>query len=238
MSKRAIILAGGKGTRLKPFTVSMPKPLVPVGSFPILEIIIRQLVHHGFSHITLTVSHQADIVRAYFEDGKKWKATIDYSFEDMPLGTMGPLTLISDLPEDFIVMNGDVLTNLDYNEFFKEHTKKNNLFTISGFRRTIDSEFGVLEVNRHGVLTAFQEKPKIHYFVSMGVYAVNRRILDYIPRNKNFGFDQLMLALIARKNPAHVRMFDGYWLDIGRPEDYESAITAFEQNPSYFLPHA
>lgn len=238
MSKRAIILAGGKGTRLKPYTISLPKPLVPLGNYPILEIIVKQLVYNGFDRITLTVSHQADIIKAYFGNGEKWKTTIDYSFEDKPLGTMGPLTCIPDLPQDFLVMNGDVLTNLNYSEFYTLHLRQGNPFTISGFGRTIDSEFGVLDTDKTGLLTGFQEKPKIHYNVSMGIYMVNRSILEYIPKNTSYGFDQLMLQLISKKRPARVIMFDGYWLDIGRPEDYEQAITVFEKNPSFFLPDA
>ena len=133
MSKRAVILAGGKGTRLKPYTVSLPKPLVPIGEMPILEIIIRQLAKSGFDHITITVNHMADIIRAFFGDGSKWGVAIDYSLEDKPLSTMGPLKLIRDLPENFLVMNGDVLTDLDFGQFYDEHVRSGNIFTVSAF---------------------------------------------------------------------------------------------------------
>lgn len=238
MSKHAIILAGGKGTRLKPYTVTMPKPLVPVGKFPILEIIIRQLVYYQFERITITVNHQADIIKAYFGNGEKWHANIDYSFEDKPLGTMGPLTKIRDLQDNFLVMNGDVLTNLNYSDLFEYHILKKNLFTISGFQRVLYSEFGVLEIDHDSHLSGFREKPQIQYTVSMGVYMVNKSILQFIPYGSGFGFDQLMLKLIKENQPVDVKMFDGYWLDIGRPEDYEQAISEFEKNPQYFLPDA
>nr|MQY80069.1 NTP transferase domain-containing protein [Bacteroidota bacterium] len=201
MSKYAIILAGGKGTRLKPYTVALPKALVPIGDFPILEIIIKQLAHQGFERISLTVNHQADIIKAYFGDGRKWNVKIDYSFEDKPLGTMGPLTIIPDLPDDFLVMNGDVLTNLNYHDFYEYHIQHKNLFTVSGYKRTINSEFGVLEIGKNNQLTDFKEKPLIHYNVSMGIYMGNREILKFIPRDLHFGFDQLMLKLIELDKP-------------------------------------
>ena len=130
MSKRAIILAGGKGTRLKPYTVSLPKPLVPIGEMPILEIIILQLARSGFDHITLTVNHLADIIRAFCGDGSKWGIKIDYSLEDKPLSTMGPLKLISDLPDNFLIMNGDVLTDLDFGQFYDEHVNAGSIITV------------------------------------------------------------------------------------------------------------
>ena len=131
MFKRAVILAGGKGTRLKPYTISLPKPLVPIGDMPILEIIIRKLSKSGFDHITITVNHMADIIRAYFNDGSKWGVKIDYSLESKPLSTMGPLKLIKDLPENFLIMNGDVLTDIDFNEFYNYHVNNDNILTVS-----------------------------------------------------------------------------------------------------------
>ena len=134
MKKRAVVLAGGRGTRLRPYTVVLPKPLMPVGDYPILEVVSRQLARHGFDHITMAVNHQADLIRAFFGDGSKWRVRIDYSLEDQPLGTMGPLRLIPDLPEHFLVMNGDVLTDLNYADFHDEHATNNRLFRISSHR--------------------------------------------------------------------------------------------------------
>ena len=235
MSKRAIILAGGKGTRLRPYTVVLPKPLMPIGEFPILEVIIRQLVQHGFDHVTLAVNHQAEIIRAFFQDGAKWGIKIDYSLEDKPLSTMAPLRLIEDLPENFLVMNGDILTDLSFSDMFQEHVSKNNIFTISSHVREQKIDYGVLEKDADGYLSGFREKPKSRYLVSMGVYMASRRIMKFIPEGKSYGFDNLMLDLIAAKQPASVREFDGYWLDIGRPDDYMQAIEEFDQMKPRFL---
>lgn len=235
MSKRAIILAGGKGTRLRPYTVVLPKPLMPIGEFPILEVIIRQLIRHDFDHITLAVNHQAEIIRAFFQDGAKWGIKIDYSLEDKPLSTMGPLRLIRDLPDNFLVMNGDILTDLNFSALYAEHVCKNNIFTISSHMREQRIDYGVLETNNKGYLTEFREKPKSQYLVSMGVYIASRQIMQFIPEDTVYGFDHLMLDLIAAKQPASVREFDGYWLDIGRPDDYMQAIEEFDLMKMRFL---
>lgn len=235
MSKRAIILAGGKGTRLRPYTVVLPKPLMPIGEFPILEVIIRQLVQHGFEHVTMAVNHQAEIIKAFFQDGAKWGIKIDYSLEDRPLSTMAPLRLIHDLPENFLVMNGDILTDLSFSEFYAEHVRKQNIFTISSHVREQRIDYGVLETDADGYLSGFKEKPKSHHLVSMGVYMASRRIMDFIPEGQSYGFDNLMIDLIAAGKPAAVRKFDGYWLDIGRPDDYMQAIEEFENMKSRFL---
>jgi len=228
MYKRAVILAGGKGTRLKPYTISLPKPLVPIGDMPILEIIIRKLTKSGFNHITITVNHMAEIIRAYFGDGSKWGILIDYSLEDKPLSTMGPLKLIKDLPENFLVMNGDVLTDLDFEIFYNEHVENKNIFTISAYSRDQKVDYGVLELGSDNKLVNFVEKPTTRYNVSMGVYMASKDILDYIPENQFYGFDHLMLDLIKAKKPATVKVHSGYWLDIGRPDDYEKACEDFE----------
>jgi len=230
MSKRAVILAGGKGTRLKPYTISLPKPLVPVGDMPILEIIIRQLTKSGFDHITITVNHMADIIRAFCGDGSKWGTHIDYSLEDKPLSTMGPLKLIKDLPENFLVMNGDVLTDLDFEAFYNEHAEAESIFTVSAYTRDQKVDYGVLEVGTDNKLVNFVEKPTTRYNVSMGVYMASNKILDYIPENQFYGFDHLMLDLIKFQHPATVKIHAGYWLDIGRPDDYEKACNDFEEN--------
>lgn len=235
MSKRAIILAGGKGTRLRPYTVVLPKPLMPIGEFPILEVIVRQLVRHGFDHVTMAVNHQAEIISAFFQNGAKWGIKIDYSLEDKPLSTMAPLRLIHDLPENFLVMNGDILTDLSYSDFFEEHVRQNNMFTISAHMREQKIDYGVLETDASNHLSGFREKPSSEYLVSMGVYMASRRIMDFIPEGKSYGFDNLMPDLLAAGKQAAVRKFDGYWLDIGRPDDYMQAIEEFEQMKPRFL---
>jgi len=234
-NKRAVILAGGKGTRLRPYTVVLPKPLMPVGDYPILEVIIKQLAFFGFEHITITVNHQADLIQSFFGNGSKWKIKIDYSLEEKPLNTMGPLSLINDLPEHFLVMNGDILTDLDYGNFYSNHVQKNGLFSISSARREQINLYGVLEKNESNKLTKFLEKPKHSFLVSMGIYMVNKKALVDIPKNESFGFDQLMLKFLELKKDVLVEEFNGYWLDIGRPDDYMQAIEEFEQLKSKFL---
>lgn len=234
MSKRAIILAGGKGTRLRPYTAVLPKPLMPIGEYPILEVIIRQLINQGFDHITLALNHQANIFQSFFGDGSKWNITIDYSLETKPLSTMGPLTLIDNLSEDFLIMNGDILSDIHYGELFDWHVNNNNLFTISSHKRDSFIDYGVLET-QEGVLTGFIEKPNYKFEVSMGIYIANKRILDFIPHNEPFGFDQLMLKLIAAQERVNVQDYNGIWLDIGRPDDYEQAIDLFEEQKDKFL---
>lgn len=235
MSRRAVILAGGKGTRLRPYTVVLPKPLMPIGEYPILEVIIRQLIRAGFDHITLAVNHQAEIIRAFFQNGERWGIRIDYSLEEKPLGTMGPLRLLQDLPENFLVMNGDILTDLDFAEFHDRHVAARSIFTISSMRRQHQIDYGVLDTDAKGQLTGFREKPSVAYEVSMGVYMVGSQVLPFIPTDRSYGFDQLMLDLLGAGRPASVRSFSGYWLDIGRPDDYARAIEEFDSMKSRFL---
>ncbi len=232
MGKRAVLLAGGKGTRLRPYTVVLPKPLVPVGDYPILEIIVRQLAHDGFDHLTFAVNHQAELINAFFGDGSRWKIRIDYAFEDEPLGTMGPLRHIDDLPPHFLVMNGDILTTLNFAAFLDDHSASGRLFTVAAARREERSEYGVLQVddpNQPERIVGFQEKPIIAYDVSMGVYAVNRDVIAHIPPSGPFGFDELMLRLIEARLYPGVERFDTYWRDIGRPDDYAQVVEEFEQ---------
>lgn len=232
---RAVILAGGKGSRLKPYTVVLPKSLMPIGQYSILEVIVRQLVYFGFSHITMAVNHQAEIIQAVLGNGDKWGIKIDYSREKQPLSTMGPLRLIQDLPEHFLVLNGDILTDLDFREFFDFHVARRNIFTISAYQREVRSEFGVLELDEEGKLMGFQEKPIIRYDVSMGIYMVSRDVISYIPKDQAYGFDHLMIDLIKDNTPAVVKKFHGYWLDIGRPDDYSQALEEFEAFEARFI---
>jgi NDP-sugar pyrophosphorylase family protein len=235
MSKRAVILTGGRGTRLRPYTVVLPKPLMPIGDYPILEVIIRQLVHYGFDHITLAVNHQAELIKAYFGNGEKWGVVIDYSMEISPLGTMGPLRLISDLPENFLVMNGDVLTDIPFDDFFDTHVRGSELFTIASHTRMQLIDYGVLLVDGRSTLTGFVEKPQEKFQVSMGVYMLNYKVLDFIPRSQFFGFDSLMLSMLNKKVDVKVIEHTGNWLDIGRPDDYLSAIDQFEEKKHLYM---
>jgi NDP-sugar pyrophosphorylase family protein len=233
---RAVVLAGGRGTRLLPYTVVLPKPLMPIGEYPILEVIVRQLAACGFDHLTMAVNHQAEIIKAFFGHGEKWGIRVDYSLEKMPLSTMGPLKLIGDLPDDFLVMNGDVLTDLDYAELYRHHVERRSIFTISAFAREERSEYGVLDVGPAERLVGFREKPVTRHEVSMGVYVVSKRVLELIPEGRAYGFDHLMLDLIASGQHPSVRRYAGYWLDIGRQDDYMQAIDEFDSKKSHLLP--
>ncbi|MCU0443510.1 MAG: sugar phosphate nucleotidyltransferase [Microscillaceae bacterium] len=227
---RAIILAGGRGTRLKPYTATIPKPLVPIGGeMPILEIIIKQLANAGFSHITITLNHMADFIKAFFGNGSKWQLQIDYSTEDRPLSTIGPLTLINDLPENFLVMNGDILCDLDYRAFYQHHCQNHNDVSVSVYKRDSKIDFGVLQYNENQLITQFIEKPVYQFDVSMGIYCLNRRVVESLPKNEPYGFDSLMLDGIAEGKQLEAVPFPGFWLDIGRPDDYDYANENFAE---------
>jgi NDP-sugar pyrophosphorylase family protein len=197
---------------------------MPIGEMPVLEVIVRQLARHGVSRIILAVNHQADLLRAYFGGGERHGIDITYSLETKPLGTMGPLRLLHDLPDNFIVMNGDVVCDLDFGAFVERHESEQRLFTIAAARREQMIDYGVLMCDDVGHLIGFSEKPRSTYLVSMGVYCVSRKVLDAIPVDQAFGFDQLMLNLIAAGRPVTVEPHNGYWLDIGRPDDYYQAV--------------
>ncbi|MFA7252989.1 MAG: sugar phosphate nucleotidyltransferase [Patescibacteria group bacterium] len=221
---KAILLAGGKGTRLLPYTTVIPKPLVPVGDKAVLEILIGRLKKAGVTDITLCVNHLAELIMAYFGDGKKWGVKISYSLEAKPLHTVGPLKLLSGLPEDFLVMNGDLLTDLDFKELFEYHILNKSLLTLATYKRTEKIDLGVIEIDEKKLTaTGFREKPEMNFNVSMGVYVLNKKVLDFVPGDTFFGFDDLMHTLLEREQTIKTFPFEGYWLDIGRPDDYERA---------------
>ena len=220
---RAVVLAGGKGQRLYPYTTILPKPLLPVGEQPILERVLHGLSSAGFKDVTISVGHLAELIMVFFGKGEKYGVRIDYAIEDHPLGTIGPLSFVKDLGENFLVMNGDVLTDLDIRRFWEEHVASGAALSIATYAREVKIDFGVLRHDESNRITEFVEKPTIPYEVSMGVYALNRRCLEYVPRGGHFGFDQLVLALLAAKESVRAHPHAGKWLDLGRPEDYDAA---------------
>lgn len=232
---RAVILAGGKGTRLAPYTSVFPKPLVPVGDMPILEIVISQLKHYGITHITLAVGHLAMLLEAFFGDGARHGVKIDYAFEDHPLGTAGPLTLIPDLDESFIVMNGDLLTTLDYSRLVQYHKANGAVATIAMHRREIKIDLGVIELNGGNTIKGYLEKPKYAHNVSMGIYVFEPSVIQHIPHGERFDFPDLVHRLLEAKATILGYPYEGYWLDIGRPDDYAQAVRDFETMRSQFL---
>ncbi|MBV1938920.1 sugar phosphate nucleotidyltransferase [Streptomyces sp. BV286] len=232
----AVILAGGKGVRLRPYTTALPKPLVPIGDqHAILEIVLRQLGAAGFTSCTIAIGHLGEIIRAYVGDGSQWGMAVDYATEESPLGTMGPLlTMRERLPESFLVMNGDVLTDLDFGDVLRRHRGSDASLTIATYARKVHIDFGVLTTDASRVV-AFTEKPSIDYRVSMGVYALSRDTLDGYTPGLPLGFDELVLDLLRDQNPPHAYDFDGYWLDIGRPDDYDRANAEFTTRKSMLL---
>ena len=167
---------------------------------------------------------------SYFGDGSRFNIRIEYSLEDTPLSTVAPIKLLKQLPDNFLVVNGDLLTDLNFADLYKYHQDKNALLTVAIHKRQIKIDFGVVEISEEGtVAVGFEEKPNYELNASMGVYVFNTAILDYIPDGKPFGFDNLMNTLLERKQPVHTYLYDGYWLDIGRPDDYESALSDLER---------
>lgn len=225
---RAVILAGGRGTRLRPYTTLIPKPLVPLGGkYSILEIVLMQLARSGFTHVTLAVNHLSRLIMSYFGDGSQFGMALDYSLEKQPLSTIGPLTLLEDLPDQFLVMNGDILCDLDYANFYAAHGKSQGDVSVSAFRREVKVDFGVLEYDERQRLSAFREKPTYTFDVSMGIYCISRRVIEVLPKGQPYGFDDLMMDSLKGRFAVDVRPFSGYWLDIGRPDDYQYADENF-----------
>jgi len=227
---KAVILAGGKGTRLRPYTTAFPKPLMPVGDKPILEIILRQLKSHGINEIIMAVGHLAELIMTFFGDGSKFGVRIKYSREDEPLGTAGPLSLVKDeLTETFLVMNGDILTTLNYSDLIEYHKRSGAIATIALNKRDVYIDFGVVELDEDSNITDYIEKPTLHYLVSMGIYVFEPEVLKYIPNNKKFDFPDLVKKLISAGEKVKGYIYDGYWRDIGRPEDYEKACNEIDK---------
>ena len=232
---KAIILAGGKGTRLAPYTTVFPKPLMPINDQPILEIVIRQLASCGFNDLTIAVGHLAELIEAFFGNGKKFGVTIEYSREDKPLGTAAPLSLINNLPETFLVMNGDVLTTLNYKELLQYHLQNEGMVTIAMHQKEININLGVMEYDSNKVLTRYTEKPTMNYQVSMGIYVFNKDVLKYIPEDTYFDFPDLIQVLLKNCEKVVCYPSDDYWLDIGRSEDYQKANEVFSKLKDQFL---
>jgi NDP-sugar pyrophosphorylase family protein len=225
----AVILAGGRGVRLRPYTTRLPKPLVPIGDeFSILDIVLQQLAQQGFDRATLAIGYLGNLIRAYVGSGERWGIEVDYATEEVPLGTIGPVLQILDrLPDDFLVMNGDVLTDLDYAAVMRAHRESGAPLTVSTYQREVRIDFGVLSTVG-GKVVRFTEKPTIDYRVSMGVYGVSKPTLKRYTVGQPLGFDDLILDLLDRGEPPEEFGFDGFWLDIGRPDDYDRANAEFD----------
>ena len=234
---RAVILAGGRGTRLRPFTTIFPKPLMPVGEMPVLEILLRQLRSHGVTDVTLMTGHLAYLLEGYFGDGANLGLSIEYLHESEPLGTAGPLHgLQGRLHDDFFVMNGDLLTNLDFSGLMRRHKEDGCEVTVGVYSRAEKIELGILRVDEHERVVGYEEKPTVLYDVSMGIYAMSPRILPRIPPGY-YDMPNLILDVLSGGRPVSCWRHEGRWLDIGRPDDYENANELIRREPDAFLAH-
>lgn len=232
MGNRAVILAGGRGSRLAPYTTVLPKPLMPIGDRAILDVVVRQLGGHGFDRITMAVGYLGHLIEAVLGDGSEHDVAIEYHREEEPLGTAGPFATIDGLADDhFLAMNGDILTCLDYRAFFEAHVRSGNAMTVATHARTVQANYGVLHLDgdegQVRAVTGYEEKPEIPYCVSMGIYGLAPAAIEHVPSGR-FDIPDLVLALLDAGLPVGAFPFDGYWLDIGRHDDYEQALADYE----------
>lgn len=231
----ALILAGGKGTRLQPFTFTIPKPLLPLGDVPVLEVVVRQLAGAGFSRVVLALGHMAPLFTAQFGDGSAYGLRIDHLVEREPLGTAAPLRALTDAPDEFLVMNGDLLTDLDYGTLMAAHRASGAAATIAVTAREEKIDYGVIEVGPDGAFVDYREKPRIPYYVSMGINVLSRRALAHVPASGRFDMPDLMLALHRSGAGVHCHRTACYWQDIGRFDDYARASEDFARDPGRFV---
>ncbi|MBP7506947.1 MAG: NTP transferase domain-containing protein [Prolixibacteraceae bacterium] len=232
----AVILAGGKGVRLKPFTMVIPKPLLPIGDVPIIEVVIRQIAASGIRRVAVMLGYMAQLFIATFGDGSRWGVNIEYYIEDEPLGTAGSLRMLKNPERHMLVMNGDILTTLDYRKIVDYHKAHNASGTIAVTQRKAHIDYGVIVKSDGGVLGEYREKPVLEYDVSMGINVLSSESLDLIPSDGKFDIPELMTALIRAGKKVMCFDTDCYWQDIGRFEDYEQASADFVSNPGFFLP--
>jgi NDP-mannose synthase len=230
-----VVLAGGTGTRLRPYTTVLPKPLMPVGDMPVLEILLRRLAAAGFVRVNLAVGHLAELIEAYFGDGSRYGVELVYWRESEPLGTAGPLALMDLAADRALVMNGDLLTTLAFGDLVDGHLASGAAATLAVLSRKVPIDFGVVHVEAETV-AAFEEKPVITYDVSMGVYVFEQRVVELIPRGVKYDFPDLLGEVLERGWPVHAHRSTDFWLDIGRKEDYELALDRFDELRNALLP--
>jgi NDP-sugar pyrophosphorylase family protein len=232
---QAVILAGGKGTRMKPYTVCFPKPLVPLGDYPILEIVIRQLKKHGFDNIQISTGHLSSLIEAYCGNGERWGVKIKYLKESTPLSTAGFLNLMKNCEEDFLVINGDILTTLNFKKLFNLHKKSQAMATIAVKNREAKIDFGVVKTDKKSFLSEYQEKPVFDFSVSMGVYVLSGKCRSLVRKGEALGMPDIFRMILKSGRKVYCHKSDCFWLDIGRVDDYEKAQEEFEKNRKHFL---
>jgi NDP-sugar pyrophosphorylase family protein len=230
-----VVLAGGTGTRLRPYTTVLPKPLMPIGDMPVLEILLRRLAGSGFLRVNLAVGHLAELIEAYFGDGSRFGVELVYWREDEPLGTAAPIARMELAGDRVLVMNGDLLTTLAFPPMLEEHRASGAAATIAVLAREIPIDFGVVHLDGETV-ASFEEKPVLGYNVSMGVYVFEKRVVELIPKGERYDFPDLLQTLLELEWPVHAYRSSDFWLDIGRPEDYELALDEFNGLREELLP--
>ena len=225
MVDTAVVLAGGRGTRLHPFTVTFPKPLVPVGNKPILERLLLQLADAEITRVVLSLGYLSTLIRSYLDNnvGLQQRMSIEFVEEPYPLGTAGALGLIENLREPFLVLNGDLLTDIDFQTIARTHEESGAALTIGRVIRTEKIDFGVLDLGPDRSLLRYREKPQHSYSVSMGIYVYSPPVLNQIGRNEQLDFPQLVQRLLDGGEKVSTYLHEGLWLDIGRPDDYARA---------------
>jgi NDP-mannose synthase len=232
---RVVILAGGKGARLRPFTTVFPKPLVPLGDKPIIEILLRRLSRFGFRKVTLCVGHLRELIMAVCGDGSQFGVEIEYSYEEGPLGTAAPLANVSGLTDPIVVMNGDLLTTLSFHNILRYHAEQEADITVGVFRRDVKIDLGVVESDKEGRFLNFREKPVYHFEVSMGVNVIGASAARHIVKGSYLDMPELVLKTHAAGGRVLCFREECYWLDIGRVDDYALAQEQYEQNQAMFL---
>lgn len=234
---KAIVMAGGKGSRLHPYSALFPKPLMPLGDMPILELLLRRLKAAGVTEVVLAVNHLRHLIEAFFGDGSRIGIPITYSVEDKPLGTAGPIGLALDrLGETFLLTNGDLLTTLDIRRMIEAHEKRKAAATIGTYVREMKSEFGLLETDEQMHMVAYREKPTFEQVISMGIYVLNTdAVRPYIQPGEHLDMPDLVRALVADNRHVYCHRDDCFWLDIGRPADFALAQEMFEKDAGIFL---
>jgi NDP-mannose synthase len=232
INKTAIVLAGGKGVRLKPYTLAFPKPMLPVGEMPILEIILRQLKFHGFDKVVLSLGYMNEIIISYFEtkNNADYLPKIEYYVEDSPLGTSGPIKAINPTDDSFLVMNGDILTNLDFTQMFQYHLDSKSDFTVAVRPTKHVLKYGIVEFDKSNNVKEFKEKPVLNFFDNVGIYIYNRENLKFIKPKVEYGVNTLVKSLLKDKNnvKSYYTEDEYYWIDIGSHGDYEKANKDFK----------
>ncbi|MBU8772084.1 nucleotidyltransferase family protein [Cytobacillus oceanisediminis] len=231
---RAVIVAGGKGMRLRPYTSVLPKPLLPLEDVPILEIILRQLAHFGFTHVTLTLYYKEKLIRNYFGDGSQYGLKVDYTIESKPTGSIGSLTLVEQLNEPFLLMNADILTDLNFKELYCSHINEGAIASLVLTDSTVNIDYGVIKTNNVGDIVDYNEKPTIINSISSGIYVLNPEVLQFLVKKK-MDFYELINSMVSQEKKVKAFFHRGYWKDIGTFKEFQQASLDFLEKKEQFL---